>query len=741
MKEYIDLVLKKEKKAIDLDKLFEKVESCIQKDSSDYRLSNSDKKEIKSIISKGIDKLEYYMTPNGNIISFFKTSFRKGRFYGNKAGEGLVVATISYVDKNGNNIVKEEKFSITKDNCSGAIDGDYVLIDIGGNGIKPRVDRVLNRNLENVVGEVVRVGGSFFLKPLDKKKQQLTIALDDEVIEGEIVSVSLEESGNNFYIGRVNQVFKHKDDPNEDILLEAFKCGMPEGFSNKSLEQLEYIPDEVRKADYEGRYDFTDKVIFSIDGSDTKDKDDCISLEYLLGVHIADVNYYVKEGSPIDKDAFRKGTSYYFGGCVEPQLPRKLSNGICSLNDGVDRLTKTILMEFDKNGKIVSRSLVPSVIHSRIGMTYEKVNKILNEGIVDSEYAPYVNTLIMMEEFSKKLREKREESGAIDFDRPEIQFTYDSNGQPTGVKFRHQGRAEKLIEEFMLIANVNVIEMLEERGIPCIYRVHGTPNTDRLSVFLDLLNVIGIPFDYSVEEILENKGLLQELTEHIKGHGMLDDMLTTNLIKCMSHAQYSTNNIGHYGTGFKNYCHFTSPIRRLADFGLSRIIDECLFEKDESKKRKNIKKWYEKAVEYAAQASKMEKVEEEVEKNVDLMSTARYLSNSIGHEFEGTVINISSNGLTIQLDNLLEGRVRTKNLKGGYTYNPLTYTLLSLEGYDNYFLGDRLRLKLISADKDTKTVDFEVIEKIKENYIDDTDNSNYKVFNKARDDRYRKAFQ
>jgi len=741
MKNYVDLVLKYSKKPIDIEKIYSKVEKVIKKEDDSYTMSSEDKEKINKIIEKGVNDLEYYMTPTYKYVPFSKTSFRTGRFHGNKALEGFVVSSSYYVDGEGNRHVKEEKYSITKENCNNAVDGDYVLIDIGGNGKKPKVERILKRNIGNIVGEVVKVGNELYVRPIDKKKSNLQILLKEEVEEGEIVSVALEDMrDNNFYVGKILRVFQHKNSPKGDALFEAFKSGMPEGFSEASLEQLESIPDYVSKEEYKGRLDLTNWEIFSIDGADTKDKDDCISFKilpngnYLLGVHIADVAYYVPDGSPIDKDAFRKGTSYYFGGLVEPQLPPKLSNGICSLNEGVDRLCKTILMEYDSNGDIVSSSLVRSVINSKLSMTYDKVNDILNEGIYDTQYIPYMYTLKGMREFADILLQKRIDNGAINFDRPELKFKYDENGKAIDFTFRVSNSAENLIEEFMLAANVNVGKILVQNGVPCIFRVHLNPNEERLNDFLEFLKAIGLEFPYSAQEVAEDKELMNALLKHVKNTGRLSNMLTTNLIRCMSHASYDSINYGHYGTGFEVYDHFTSPIRRLADLGVSRIIDDCYFEEDEKKKIANIRKWDEKTVDYATQASRMERVEEEVEKNVALMDTAVYMNQFIGEEFEGTVICVSNNGLTIQLDNLLEGRVRTRNLDGEYAYNPETYTMLSLEGKDNYYVGDRLRLKLIIADKNTKSVDFEVKEKLKENRIVD-EASNNKVKFKAREKR------
>ena len=739
MKECIDFVLRKEKKPISIDKILEKITILKKSEDESFTITEDIKNEILAIVDEEVKKLDYYKTPNGFYTLLSKTSFRKGRFRGNRAGEGIVTTVTSYVNREGEQVVLEDKYSISKDLTKGAIDGDYVLIDIGGK--KPKVEKVLERNIGTILGEVTRIGGQYFVQPMDKRLQGITIAVNDEVIEGERVLVSLEEERDaNYYLGKIVQVFRHKDDPHADALFEAFKCGMPEGFSDESLKQLEYIPNVVNDCDKAGRYDFTDWEIFSIDGADTKDKDDCISLQILpngnrlLGVHIADVPHYVPYGSPIHKDAFRKGTSYYFGGCVEPQLPRKLSNGICSLNDGVERLCKSILIEYDKDGHVVSRSLVPSVIKSRIGMTYDKVNQLL-DGVVDPEYSPYVGTLIEMNKLANELRVNRIGNGAVEFIKPEIKFIHDEKGNAVGVTVRESGSSENMIQEFMLAGNVNVGEILTKAGIPCVYRVHGMPNVDRLAEFLRLLNVIGIPFQYSADEICRDKTLFQKLANHIQNTGHLQMVLTTNLIKCMSHASYSTNNIGHYGAGFDIYIHYTSPIRRLADDTVSRIIDECYFEKDPKKKKETLRKWFAVAPDFANQASKMERVEEDVEKNVNLMDAAVLMSSHINEEFEGTIISMGNHGLMIQLDNLLEGRVRLHNLEGDYAYNPDTFTLLAIDGGDSYYIGDRLKLKLLSADKENKTIDFSVIEKIYENPTMDKYDSNQKVKSKYRDNR------
>lgn len=515
MKEFIDYILKKEKKPVDLEKIYEKVEELKKIEDSSYTISSDDMNEINNILTKGLEKYEYYRTPNGRFTPLFKTSFRKGRFHGNRIGEGFVVSNITYTNKHGKRVVKEEKFSIAKEHCNHAVDGDFVLIDTGGSGRKPSVLKIIDRNIGNIVGVVNKVGKKNYVKPIDKKKKMLTIELDEDIEEDSIVSISLDsEKEENYYIGKVLRVFSHANDTHSGALLEAFKCGMPEGFSEDSIKQLESIPSVVYEKDKKYRYDFTDWEIFSIDGADTKDKDDCISLKilpngnYLLGVHIADVNYYVKEGTPLDKDAFRKGTSYYFGGLVEPQLPVKLSNGICSLNEGVERLTKSILMEIDEKGNIISRSLVPSVIKSCGSLTYEKVNLLLKGKEVDG-YSKYLDTLQNMSDLAYVLRKKRILSEAIVFNRPEIKFEYGSDGKANKVVLRYEDMAETLIEEFMLAANSNVAEILTEAKIPCIYRVHDVPNSERLEDFLRLLDAINMPFEFDQDDILKDKKILQ----------------------------------------------------------------------------------------------------------------------------------------------------------------------------------------------------------------------------------------
>ena len=748
MKKYVDYVLKKSKKPINLEKVFFKVEELLQTDdNSFYSLSLSDKYKIEEVLEKGIEDYDYIKTPNNRYTAINKTSFRKGRFYGNKNKEGFVISRLEYRNKEGEKVVKEEKFIINRDSCNSAIDGDLVLIDIGGNGMKPKVTKIIERNLENIMGEVERMGNSYFVKPIDKKKQALTIAIEGEAIEGQRVAVNLkQQTSDNFYIGEITRVFNHKDDPDEDILWEAFKCGIDDQFSKESLEQLKHIPDHVRDIDKIGREDLTDWKIFTIDGVDTKDIDDALSIRTLLnghyevGVHIADVSHYVTEGSALDKDAYKKGTSNYLANKVIPMLPHELSNGICSLNPYVERLTLSCIMELNKNGEVINYRITPAVIKSNLKMSYDKVNDILKESKIDPEYSEFEEELRTLNKLALILRKNRVLNGAIEFEKPELKLEFDEKGRVSGFSLRKQDLGENLIEEFMVLTNEVVDKDLSLNGYPCDHRVHDQPNEERITDFLRLLEAINMPFSCDAEDCVNSSHVMQELTEHIKDTGYLKNMLNTNLIRCMSRAKYSPINIGHHGLAKEHYAHFTSPIRRYPDLTLHRIIKDCRIN-DDNKGWVRAKKWESKLPEICMQSSRMEKIADEAENQVLYMKCSEYMKKHIGEEYKATVIGLSDRNIQIQLDNMVEGRVRMKDINSHYTYNPTTYTLISLENKENYYIGDRLLVKVLRANKEEKTIDFSVVKKLKENTIDDYERSNQEAKHRAKQKLLQNSYQ
>ena len=747
MKNYLELALKKEKKPASFDKIVSRIEK-IKSDEigHDVFLTDDEKMELLDALEDGVSKYEVYKTPSGNYIAFYKTSFRKGRFYGNRDGAGRVSVTTSYVDKDGQLVVKSDKYEVTVENANGAIDGDFVLIDTGTAHGNVVVD-VLDRNLDYVPGEVYAIGNNYFVRPIDKKKQLLTISIDGEAIEGQRVAVSLDEqTAPNFYIGSIVRVFNHKDDPNEDILWEAFKLGVDNDFSNESMEQLEHIPDHVLDSDRIGREDFTQHETFTLDGITTKDMDDAISCyinekgNYVLGVHITDMATLIPYGSPLDRDGFRKGNSYYPGGIVLPNYPRKISNGIGSLNMGVDRLTISDVLEITPDGKVVSYRLVPSIIHSNLKMDYDTVNKILKEGIVPTEYKVHEPTLQMMRKLAHVLHKNRIHHGSSDFNRPEVIGKYSSNGHMIGVDTRVQDVAENLIEEFMLIANDERARFFSKNGIPCIYRVHDQPSVEKIQIFLDMLEAIGLPYYAADAETLSTDKLeFQKLINFVSNCGRLSSMLLTELIKTQSRAKYSPFNTGHHGLGKDYYQQGTSPARRYGDKTNQHIAWDCVFKSDPQGKMRRV--WTERLPEIAERVTHTERVADDLEKETFRMQCAEYMEQFVGQEFEATVISISGECLVVQLDNMIEGTVRVRDLKGDYVYSEESYSLVSLDGEANYFIGDRLRLQLKSSSKETKKIDFTILEKIYETQVQNSEEINRAVKIKTKNERLKRAMK
>ena len=741
MEDYVYLVLKKAKKPISFDSICSKVEKIMGNDEESFALNEEKKEEIKKILAKGVSNYSLYLSPNGKYILMSKTSFKKGKFYSDKNGNGRVNVISQYVDDNGEKHVTQKKYFISKENSNGAIDGDIVMIDVDSRDNNSKITKIINRHLENMVGEVYRIGSNYFLRPIDKKKQSINIALPDGGIEGQRVAVDITgQSADNFYIGKVARVFNHKDDPEEEVLWEAFKLGIDDQFSKESLEQIKKIPTKVRDIDKIGREDFTEWEIFTIDGSDTKDMDDAVSCtmlsngNYQIGVHIADVSYYIPEDSPLDMDARRKGTSNYLVGKVIPMFPHELSNGICSLNPEVERLAMSCIMEVNPNGKLINYRITPSVIKSRIKMSYEKVNDILKRGIVDPEYEEYTETLRNLNKLALVLRKNRIKNGAIEFNRPEIKVILDDNGKVVGFSKRVQDLAENLIEEYMLLTNETIDKFIVKNGFPCLHRIHDVPNSEKLNDYLMFLSAINYSFKSGMnitgEEIAENRELMQELVAHANSSDKLSNLLTYMLIRCNSRAIYSPNNIGHYGLAKENYLHFTSPIRRYPDLTVHRDLKDVL-----NGDTKKINKWKEKLPEIGVWSSKMEKTEDDAEDATLRLKCAEYMGEHIGEEFNGIVTGISDRGLTIELDNLIEGFVKTRDLKGSYVYSSDSYSLVSIDGFDNYFVGDILKVKVLSTSKEDKKINFSVISKIEENKIVNSHAINNDVKIKAKNNR------
>lgn len=691
----IENYLNKIKKPVTMEKIIQK--------AALVGLDNSE--EVKKIIEDKVANYELIVTDSGKYIPIKKTSFRVGTYHLYKDGNGAVETG-------------DGKFLISAEYTSKVVDGDLVLVDTYSKDKKScTIRKIIERDINNIVGEVVRDGNSFYVVPEDEKKKNLIIYLEgQDYIDGEKVIVNCNEKrSDNFYVGTIKKSIGHKNEPGVDILMEAYKHGIDNEITEEELKELEAIPHHISDIDRIGRMDFTNKQIFTIDGNDTKDIDDAVSLEilpngnYLLGVYLADVSHYIKDGSLLDLRARRKGTSSYLADTVIPMFPPKISNGICSLNPNVDRLALGCLMEFDKEGNRVSYNINEFVINSKLQMTYEKVNDILENNIISEEYKPFVQTLKSMELLANKLLKKRILRGCVDLDKPELKLKVDNQGQVIDFDKRYQRTAEGLIEEFMLITNETIAYEMQKNDYPFEYRNHEEPNTEKMEEYLKMLKSLGYNEKFNIND---NK-LGLKLAEFAKKDEFLGDTLKTRLLRSFRRAFYSPENIGHYGLASDAYCHFTSPIRRYPDLTNHRLIkDFCLSDEDKEKLRK---KWSSELDEIAATSSQRERAADDAERMVLLMKTAEYMEKHIGDEYTGTIVGIYDSGMEIELDNMVTGMVRAKDLKGKYFYTPVTESYISLDNQNDYYLGDRLKVSVSSASKERKEINFKVVEKIQEN--------------------------
>lgn len=646
-----------------------------------------------------------YKTKKNKYILFKNCpSLKAGILSLNKKGFGFLII------KDGEDIY------IDKDNINGAVNDDRVLVEIINNHGKTegRVLRVLNRDLSNLIGEIYFLNNKPFVK-LEDKNKKLDIKLDPKssngLVEGAKVIVSItKEMSKNKYMGRVTTVIGHKDDPGVDIKLVAYKYGIYEEFSKKAMEQTDAIPSVVSDNELKCRTDLTNEVIFTIDGDDTKDIDDAISYKFenglhVLGVHIADVSYYVTENSYLDKDALSRGTSSYLADSVIPMLPHKLSNGICSLNEGVIRLTQSCVMKINNEGNVVDYDIFPSFIKSRKKMTYKKVNDIIMRNIVDSSYEEFSDVLKQMNELAHILRRNKIKRGYIDFDLDEAKIIVDEDKNVVGIEKRVREDAERMIEDFMIAANETVATHIYNMDLPFIYRVHDVPNADKIDKFLKLVSLLGYKVNGKVKDLTPVS--MQKLLNQLKDVPQYK-ILSSMLLRSMRKAVYQKDNIGHFGLGSKCYTHFTSPIRRYPDLEVHRLLRKYLYE---NKIDNETIDYYNANLDYiAGQASEREQASVDAEREVDDMKMAEYMEKHIGEEFDGVISGVESFGLFVELDNLIEGLVHVNSLKGDY-YNYVE-ELLCLIGQNTkkrYTLGDKVRVKVVGASKESRTIDFELV--------------------------------
>ena len=649
-----------------------------------------------------------YKTRKDKYMLFENSHLLKGKLSVNKRGYGFVSVDGILDD-----------YYIDEANLNGALNNDYVVIEeLNNTGKKTeaRVVKVLRKGNDLVVGEFQYRNNKPYFK-LDDNKLKIDVIIDEQDLEnlipGHKLVVSLtRELSKNKYLGKVERVIGHKNDPGVDILSIAYKYQINDTFNDDIIEEVNNMPSEVRPKDKEGRKDLTNEVIFTIDGDDTKDIDDAISIEkkgnnYVLGVHIADVSYYVTEDTLTFKEAYDRGTSVYLCDTVIPMLPHKLSNGICSLNPGVERLAISCMMEINEKGRVTDYEIFPSVIKSRKQMTYKNVNKVL-EGESPEDYKEFDDKLKLMLELSEILRKDKLSRGYLDFDVPEPKIIQDEKGKAIDVKVRERGKGENLIEDFMIIANETVASHLSNLHYPSVYRIHEVPDDKKIKEFLNQISALGI--DVKGERKFDNPLSLRKIIDQIKDREDFD-ILSSMLLRCMQKAEYRSENLGHYGLASRCYTHFTSPIRRFPDTTLHTLLRKYLFnEPTPNELNKLIDEYEAKLPEICAHSSLKERNAIECERDVDDMKMAEYMEDHIGEEFEGVVDGIMNFGMFIQLPNLIEGLVKLESIKDDYYFfDEELNMLIGKNSKKKFRLGDKVKVKVIAASKDTSTIDFVLV--------------------------------
>ena len=644
----------------------------------------------------------YYSEKKKRYTPIENTNFKTGKLLVNPKGYGFVILDESF---------NEGDIYIHGTNLSDARNNDIVIIEIINKATREgKVVRVLKRDESAIVGEFYVRDDNCYVHPDKDGYNDIYIPKENTkgAVPGHKVIVRTVSTDREYY-GEIVKIIGHKNDVGVDILSYVYQYDFDPSYSEEVMAEVEQITTEVSPEEIEGRVDLRDRVIFTIDGDDTKDIDDAISIKklddgsYELGVHIADVSYYVKRDSMLDQDAYERGTSVYLVDRVIPMLPHKLSNGICSLNPNVDRLALSCVMIINEKGYVTDYKIFESVINSKKQMTYNCVNDILENNHVPEGYEPFVNDLKLMNELSNILRKKMVNHGYLEFNRPEAKILVDEKCHPYKIDLRSQRTGEKLIENFMIAANVTVAGYIEDKHLPGIYRVHDRPNRDKLEAFLKFINTKGYNFKGDI-----NKFKVTDYQRMLKMFKGKDDeiVLNTLAIQTMAKAKYSDVNIGHFGIAAKRYAHFTSPIRRYPDLTLHRLVKDYM----EDGRPKNVSYWKKKLFDIGIQTSKKEQDAIDCERDVDQMKKAEYMEDHIGEEYSGVISGVCDFGFFVELDNTVEGLVHIDSLKGDqYICNKELNTIFGKNSKNKYVYGDRVNVRVVKASRETAQVDFEVI--------------------------------
>lgn len=648
-------------------------------------------------------KNKYGLTEKMNLVP--------GRIQGNKKGFGFLIPD--------NQTIKD--LFIPAEALNGAMNNDRVIArvtagELGSKKCEGEVIRILKRANEKIVGTFENSKSFGFVVPDDPRIYQdifISKADSNNARTGQKVVVEITKwpEARRNPEGVITEILGHKDDVGTDIISIIRGHNLPEEFPTEVEEQAEKIPETVKPEEIGKRRDLRNKVIVTIDGDDAKDLDDAVSVEllpngnYLLGVHIADVSHYVYESSHLDKEALKRGTSVYLVDRVIPMLPRRLSNGICSLNPQIERLTLSCDMEIDKKGKAVRYEIYESVIKTKERMTYKNVNKILTDRDPETmeRYKDLVSTFEIMEKLMQILNNRRRIRGSIEFEFEETKIYLDEKGKPIDIRPYERGISEQIIEEFMLVCNETIAEHMYWKDIPFVYRVHEDPNPEKIEAFNEFIHNFG----YHLKGIAEiHPKALQQLTDQVKGTRE-ERIINTLMLRSLKKARYTSNSLGHFGLAAKYYCHFTSPIRRYPDLMIHRIIKEDLHGKLNEDRLKALSARIESIAE---QSSLRERVADEAERAVEDLKKAEYMKDRIDEEYDGIISNVTSFGMFVELENTIEGLVHISNLEDDYyMYDEAHHILIGERTRKTFRIGDNVRIRVASVDISSKTIDFVLI--------------------------------
>lgn len=619
----------------------------------------------------------------------------------------------------------ERDIFISADSMHGAMNGDEVEVDLipeyfwkqSPEGI---ITGILNRKTTQVVGTFQKSKKFGFVVPESRKfnddifirKKDFSGAQRGDKVVAQITKYP---DKYNSAEGKITEIISRCGQPGGDIKALARTYDMRETFPSRVNAEAKAMKKQgIREEDLKGRKDLRGKKIFTIDGADSKDFDDAVSIEkldngnYLLGVHIADVTHYVKEGGPLDKEALKRGTSVYLLDQVIPMLPKALSNDICSLNPGQDRLTLSVDMEITPEGIVVEHEIYESVICSIERLVYDDISDLIenNDTAISFRYAHIKKELLMMNEIALKLRKNREERGSLDFDLDEAYIVLDDRGIPEKIELTNRRSANKLIEEFMLLANETVAEHFYWMEIPFVYRVHEKPAADKIEQLKIFLRSFGIILRGSGDSIHPKS--ISAVLEEVKDKPN-ENVVSSVTLRSMQKAFYSTMCDGHFGLALKYYCHFTSPIRRYPDLMIHRIIKSVI---NDEMSMKTIKHFKKRAEEAAEQSSVMERKAIELEREVEKLKKAEYMTYHVGEEFDGVISGITNFGIYVELDNTIEGMIRIDELWDDYyDYHAEKYALIGRHTNKVYKLGDNLRIFVHDVNKERREINFRVADR------------------------------